>query len=265
MKIVIFFSNLHPIMKYLLIILSCSLFFSCQEKAPISTKPTKKQKLEDTTTYTNLTEPIKEDTISHLESLLITAGLVDIQKIDSTIYIDIKYSTTDNFMEMDLYGDFAKAYLQPDVAEKLSKAQQFLKEEYPDYSLLVYDGVRPRHVQQMMWDSLKLPFKEKTKFISNPKNGSIHNYGAAVDLTIIDEKGTPLDMATPYDFIGKLAYPRLEQTLLTEGKISQQQINNRALLRKAMKKAGFFGIQTEWWHFNSCTRNEAKLKYKIVE
>jgi D-alanyl-D-alanine dipeptidase len=207
----------------------------------------------------------KEIIISDLELILIEAGLVDIQELDSSIYIDIKYSSTDNFMKMDMYGDFEKAYLQADVALKLSKAQQYLKEELPAYSLLVYDGVRPRSVQQMIWDSLKMPFHEKTKFVSNPKNGSIHNYGAAVDLTIVDGNQQIIDMATPYDFIGKLAYPRLEQTLLSEGKISQEQINNRTLLRKVMKKAGFFGIQTEWWHFNSCTRNEAKLKYEAIE
>lgn len=203
--------------------------------------------------------------ISKLEKQLIEQGLVDILQIDSSIKTDIKYSSTDNFMKIDMYKDYAKAYLQKDVAEKLSKAQKYLKEEYPNYSLLVFDATRPRSVQQMMWDSLKMPIHEKTKFVSNPKNGSLHNFGAAVDLTIIDENGNELDMATTYDFIGKLAYPRLEKSLLKENKITQEQINNRTLLRKVMKKAGFYGIQTEWWHFNSCTRKQARKKYKIVE
>jgi len=72
-------------------------------------------------------------------------------------------------------------------------------------------------------------------------------------------------MATSYDFIGKLAYPRLENKFLKQGKLNKKQIENRLLLRETMKKAGFFPIQTEWWHFNSCTRAEAKKKYKIVE
>ncbi len=168
-------------------------------------------------------------------------------------------------MKMDMYGDYNKAYLQKEVALKLQSAQRFLKEENEHFSLLVYDATRPRHVQQMMWDSLKMPINEKTKFVSNPKNGSLHNYGAAVDLTIQNEKGDILDMGTPYDFIGKLAYPRMEQILLKEGKITQEIINNRILLRKVMRKAGFYGIATEWWHFNSCTRKKAKELYEIVE
>lgn len=252
-------------MRFTFFYIAFVVFCSCQERTNVSDESIQQTIIKDTIIEIDSVVSKKEVIISDLELDLIEAGLVDIQTIDATIYIDIKYSTTDNFMNMDLYGDFDKAYLQPDVAKKLSKAQQYLKEEFPEYSLLVYDGVRPRHVQQMMWDSLKLPFKEKTKFISNPKNGSIHNYGAAVDLTIINENKEILDMATPYDFIGKKAYPRLEQELLDKGEITQQQIDNRKLLRSVMKKAGFFGIQTEWWHFNSCKRSEAKLKYEVVE
>lgn len=257
-------STLQFVMKIIYVLFCSILLFSCFENNHSKVEEKPKKKLD---TIIKVAPKIieKEVVVSDLELKLIAAGLVDIQAIDSTIYIDVKYSTTDNFMNMDLYGDFDKAYLQKEVAEKLTKAQQYLKEEFPNYSLLVYDGVRPRHVQQMMWDSLKIPVHEKTKFVSNPKNGSIHNYGAAVDLTIVNENQEILDMATPYDFIGKLAYPRLEQDLLAKGEITQEQINNRALLRKVMKKAGFFGIQTEWWHFNSCSRKEAKMNYEAIE
>ncbi|MBC8046993.1 MAG: M15 family metallopeptidase [Fimbriimonadaceae bacterium] len=210
-------------------------------------------------------KPTSANEVSKLEQALIDAGLVDIQTIEPGIKVELKYSTTDNFMKMDMYGDFTKAYLQPDVAEKLAKAYKLLKEKRPDYTLLVYDCVRPRSIQQMMWDSLKLPLEEKTKFISNPQNGSLHNYGAAVDLTICNKKGKALDMGTIYDYIGELARPELENRFLAEGKLTQQQVDDRKLLRAVMLDAGFKMIENEWWHFNSCSREEAKVKYKIIE
>ena len=203
-------------------------------------------------------------TTSDLELHLLSFGLIDIQSIEPKIKIDIKYSSPDNFVGIDLYGDLEKVFLQPDVAQKLKFAQQYLQEIDSNLNLLVFDGVRPLHIQQLMWDTLKMPIHEKTKFLSNPKNRSIHNYGAAIDLSIITKNGKELDMGTPYDFIGELAYPRKEQEMLKNGKLNQNQIENRILLRKVMKKAGFSGITTEWWHFNSCSRNTAKQKYKLV-
>ena len=199
------------------------------------------------------------------EQSMINAGLIDIQTIDTTIVTDLKYSTTDNFLGLDVYGVFNKCYLQPDVAEKLKIAQQLLRSNFSYYSLIVYDAARPRSIQYQMWDTIKIPLKERSKYLSNPKNGSLHNFGAAVDLSIIDENGYVLDMGTPYDFFGELAYPREEERLNKEGKLSRKQLLNRELLRTVMTKAGFAGITTEWWHFNSCSRPEAMVKYKIIE
>lgn len=196
---------------------------------------------------------------------VLESDLVDIQEIEPSLRIDIKYATADNFTKQVLYEDIHKVYLQKEVAEKLKQAQRCLKEEYLGYSLLVYDGVRPVSVQQKMWDALDtVPVNERTKFVSNPKNGSIHNYGCAVDLTICDEKGIPLDMGAPYDDIRKIAYPRHEKEFLAKGELNNEQIENRKLLRKVMSKAGFYNIPTEWWHFNAYTREEAKKRYPIV-
>jgi len=156
-------------------------------------------------------------------------------------------------------------YLQPSVAEDLIKCQNALKEIDSNLTLLVYDGVRPRSVQQIMWDALDMPIHEKTKFVSNPKNGSIHNYGAAVDLTISDSLGNPIDMGAGYDDIRKIAYPRHEKAYLDSGLLSLDQIENRKLLRKVMKAGGFWNIQTEWWHFNRYNRDKAKSLFEIVE
>lgn len=200
-----------------------------------------------------------------LEKSLIAAGLVNIRDVDSTIVIDLKYSSTDNFLGIDVYGDLQNCYLQPDVADKLALAQLFLRSKFPYYSIIVYDGARPRRIQQLMWDTIAIESTERPKYLSNPKYGSLHNYGAAVDVSIVNEEGMPLDMGTPYDYFGELAYPEREEQMVKEGKLTQRQIMNRELLRSVMEQAGFFNIQTEWWHFNSCYRNEAMGKYKILE
>ncbi len=199
-----------------------------------------------------------------IEAHLIKMGLVNIQELEPSIKVDLRYSTTNNFMNADVYGDWENAYLQPDVAEKLVLAQMLLKSKYPNYSLLILDAARPVSVQQKMWKMLDMPSAEKTKYLSNPQNGSLHNFGAAVDLTIVNEMNEELDMGTPYDFFGEEAHPAKEMQMLLEGKLTEEQINNRKLLRDVMRKAGFSQLPTEWWHFNSCSRPEALHKYQII-
>lgn len=201
-----------------------------------------------------------------IEIDLINQGLVDIQAVDTSIRIDLRYSTPNNFVGIDLYGDLERVYAQPDLVEMLKESQSLLKKKDSNLSLLVFDAVRPLHIQQLMWDSLVMPFYEKTKFLSNPSNRSVHNYGAAIDLSIMNIlTGEELDMGTPYDFIGKLGHPRLEKEFLKSGELTQRQINNRLLLREVMTEAGFRQLQTEWWHYNSCPRSVAKKKYKLIE
>ena len=215
-----------------------------------------------------LSVEIEKETIAvigELEQKLIDAGLVDIQSLDSTIQVELKYSTTDNFLNEDVYGELTRAYLQADVAEKLVNAQKYLKDINPGLSLLVYDAVRPRSVQQKMWDILDMPLDQKVKFVSNPANGSIHNFGAAVDLTIVDSTGQPLDMGAGFDDPRIEAWPIKEKEMLEQGRISEIHISNRKILRNVMGKAGFFNIQSEWWHFNSCYRDKAMELYEIIE
>lgn len=193
-------------------------------------------------------------------------GLVDIQTIDRTILVELKYSTTDNFVGKDVYGDLTRAYLQPMAAKKLAKASGFLRQKNPDFRLLVYDATRPRSAQWDLWKTLShLPVSERGKYVSNPRNGSVHNYGCAVDLTLATKTGKPLDMGTKFDYFGELAYPEKEDELLKQGKLTKKQVENRRLLRSVMQKAGFSSLKTEWWHFNALSRAEAKKAYKIVE
>jgi D-alanyl-D-alanine dipeptidase len=117
-----------------------------------------------------------------------------------------------------------------------------------------------------MWNALDtLRPSERVKFVSNPINKSLHNYGAAVDLTICNSEGKPLDMGAGFDDIRKIAYPSMEAHFLATGELTEQQIANRSLLRKVMRSQGFRNLPTEWWHFNACSRAEAAKKYALLE
>lgn len=215
-------------------------------------------------------DPIKDIEVevrkSALEEELIAQGLVDVEEVVPGIKVELKYSTTDNFFGEDVYGDLTKAFLQPEVAELLKKAQKMLQAENPDYTLLVYDGVRPSSVQKILWDNLDKPDSVKPLYVADPKKGSLHNFGVAVDLTIFDAKAdSTLDMGTSYDYFGYPAYPDREKQMLDEGKLTKEQIANREILRKVMNSNGFSGIGSEWWHFNAFSREEASEKFEIIK
>ena len=200
-----------------------------------------------------------------LEQKLIAHGLVNIKDIDSTIVVDLKYSTPDNFLHKNLYGDLKNCYLQKEIAEKLASAQKKLKEKYPYYSLIIYDGVRPLSIQQTMWNELQVPENQKDKYVSDPQVGSLHNFGCAVDVSIVNEEGWEMDMGTPYDYFGELGHPIAEERMIKEGKLNWRQFENRKLLRDIMTQSGFMIITTEWWHFNGSSLKIAGEKYTMVD
>lgn len=199
----------------------------------------------------------------NLEENLKKQGLVDIQSLDKAILVQLKYSTTDNFLKADAYGDLEKCYLRPEAAKMLTEAEKYLQKEHPGFSLLVFDCVRPRNIQRKMWAIVK--GTDLQQYVADPDKGSIHNYGAAVDLTVCDETGKEIDMGTPFDFFGDLAQPRLEEKFLKEKKLTEEQVKNRMILRKAMKEAGFIPLEIEWWHFNAFPNKVIKEKYSIIE
>lgn len=199
-----------------------------------------------------------------VKALHLPEGLVDIRSFDSSIELDLKYASTDNFLHKKLYERLTTAYLQKDVALRLSLVQKALSRAYPGYKLLIYDALRPVSVQQKMWQALDtLAPSERGKYVSNPKNLSLHNMGAAIDLTIIDSKGKPLDMGAGFDDFRPIAYPSLEDSFLRTGQLTPLQVQNRKILRNAMQAQGFRQLPTEWWHYNACSRDEAKKKYKV--
>jgi zinc D-Ala-D-Ala dipeptidase len=202
--------------------------------------------------------------ISPLEQRFVQEGLVNVRQLDPSIIVDLKYARADNFMKKNVYGDLTRAYLRPQAAEKLASANQILRQRHPNFRLLVVDAVRPRSIQHKMWDIVVgTPMQP---YVANPHSGSMHNFGAAVDVTLYDvEDKKPLDMGTPIDYFGPLAQPRLETEFLREGKLTEQQVANRLILRTVMLEAGWQPLGIEWWHFNAFPRDYIRQNYTIIE
>lgn len=187
---------------------------------------------------------------------------VDLSTLPGNV-ISLKYATTDNFMGINMYGDFNKAFLHKDAALKFKKATELLRKEKPGWSFIVFDALRPHSVQWVMWNRVK--DTPKRKYVANAEIGSPHNYGMAVDLSLLDEKGKEIDMGTGFDSFSELSEPKLEEKFLKEGKLTRRQMENRLILRNVMTQAGFIQLSHEWWHYNALPEPEIRKKYKIVE
>lgn len=198
-----------------------------------------------------------------VEQKFLDAGLVDVHSVDSTIVVQLVNSNKrHNIFRSNFYKGLQKAYLQKVVAQKLKKAQEILQKSYPNYSLCILDAARPRSVSQSMYNALKN--SEFKKFVANPNSGSMHNFGVAVDITI-SENGDLLDMGPTPFFKSRAKVKALYQQQKKGAKPSVQQEQNRALLSKVMKQAGFYPLGFEWWHFNGLPKNVARKRYSIIE
>ena len=164
--------------------------------------------------------------------------LVELTRLDPTIKLDVRYATTNNFLGSVFYRE-ARAFLQRPAAEALVRAHRSLKEQ--GYGLLIHDGYRPWYVTKVFWDATP---EDKKIFVANPANGSRHNRGCAVDLTLYDlATGKPVEMVGTYDETTDRSYPDYP------GGTSLQRWHRR-LLRDAMESAGFIIYEAEWWHFD---------------
>ncbi len=168
----------------------------------------------------------------------------------------------DNFLGFNFYGNLTNAYIQQECLKKLQKAYSILQAELPGYTFIIYDAVRSIESQQLMWDLLNVPEKQKFWYVADPRKGSLHNYGQALDLTIADQNGIALDMGTEFDYFGELAFPDKTDYFYASGKLNEIQYKNRNLLMSIMKEAGFTVSKTEWWHYNASSLSYAKEKYK---
>lgn len=199
-----------------------------------------------------------------IEQVFIQAGLVDVQTLASSIKVDLVNADPDkNFFGKDFYKGLSKAYLRKDVALKLKHAQGILSSKYPGYSLLILDAARPRRVSRAMYETMKGTRFER--YVANPDKGSMHNYGIAVDITIVDSSGERLDMGYSPFFKSRLqiywAYAKKKLGF----DLTEKQRHNRSILADAMTEAGFIPLPFEWWHFNGMPKYQARKTYRIIE
>jgi D-alanyl-D-alanine dipeptidase len=178
------------------------------------------------------------------------------------IRVDLRYATPNNFVGRDLYSPYDCAWLHVEAAAGLERVVAWLAARRPDLTPLVLDALRPQRVQQQLWDALE--GTDLRLYLANPARGSIHSYGMALDLTLVDADGVELDMGTGFDDMTELSHPALEDGFVLAGSLSEQQLANRRLLRAAMLQAGFVGINTEWWHFDCGDRELVRATFHRV-
>ncbi|MES2574785.1 MAG: M15 family metallopeptidase [Bacteroidota bacterium] len=196
-----------------LLVLLCTLFsiLSCKSQTGISTSVSENQSVVNDTTFVN------------------------IKDYSSDFVFDMKYATTDNFLKAKVY-DCAECFLRLKTVKAIIKANEaFMKK---GYKIKFFDCYRPLDIQKKMWAIVSNP-----SYVADPKKGSIHNRGGAVDITLVDVNGKELDMGTAFDFFGIEASHDYDN-------LSDEIKANRKLLRKVMKKNGFNTFESEWWHYN---------------
>jgi len=165
------------------------------------------------------------------------SNFVDIKRVDPTIVIDLRYGGSNNFTRRPLYPPGMPAMVRFSVAQRLVFAQKYLKEH--GYSLKIWDAYRPRTAQQQLWEAIR-----NNSYVADPKEGigSMHTRGTAVDVTLVDKAGKEVAMPTEFDNFTPAAM------LYYQGPNPVVR-SNLKLLQKAMARAGFYGLRTEWWHF----------------
>ncbi|WP_188441572.1 M15 family metallopeptidase [Planktosalinus lacus] len=170
--------------------------------------------------------------------------LVDITELSSMFYLDIRYATANNFLKEPLY-DCAKCLLLPEVAEAVINASYYFCDR--GYALKFFDCYRPLSVQKQMWEKVPNPI-----YVADPAVGSVHNRGAAVDVTLATLEGEPVAMGTDYDFFGKAAH-------IDNFNLPEEVLANRKVLQEGMLYFSFATIQSEWWHFNYKNKSGAPV------
>ena len=183
------------------------------------------------------------------ENIIRETELVEIIRLDPTLKLDIRYATKNNFLKRPVYK-VAKAFLQKPVLEDLVKVNKELQKD--GYGLLIFDGYRPWSVTKLFWDEID---PAKRKFVADPKTGSIHNRGCAVDLTLYDLKsGKEIKMPSEYDTFSDAAYPSY-----TGG--TPEERSRRDFLTKVMENHHFKVQANEWWHYD----HKDCHKYEILD
>ncbi len=175
------------------------------------------------------------------------------------LVIKMPYATFDNFTGHNIYCGIQRAFLHKDGMQKLKWAAAFLKKQEPDYKLILFDAARSNHAQEVLRSAVRrTPWEH---FVSSPRNGSIHAYGMAVDIGLLNENDELVDMGLPYDSFAFYAGKRGEKQALEQGLLTEAQIKNREFLRHIMGQSGWINLHSEWWHFNAAPGDTIRAKY----
>jgi D-alanyl-D-alanine dipeptidase len=214
--------------RFQLIVICCAVFLSTVRKAAAQDTIVNKYGLWVLHTVTELNY-----------TTLYAAGkkMVNLKQNIPRVLLDLRYAGTNNFMHEKLYPAISTTWLRKQAADSLFKIQQQLNKQ--GLGIKIFDAYRPYSVTEKMWEPVK-----DDRYAADPKKGSGHNRGIAVDLTLIDlQTGKELDMGTGFDNFtdsAHHAYTNLPVTVL----------QNRLLLKKVMEQFGFKALDTEWWHYS---------------
>jgi zinc D-Ala-D-Ala dipeptidase len=186
------------------------------------------------------------------------AGNADFRRLDSLrgVPCDLRYAGTNNFAGVNLYGAMDCAWLRTEAAAGLEQAAAWLAVQRPGWRILVLDALRPQRVQEAIWkDVADTPMAH---YFAHPQRGSIHSFGMAVDVTLLDLEGREADMGSGFDEMSEASHPALHTELLARGVLTAAQVQERHCLHDAMLHGGFHGIPTEWWHFDHGDRERVR-------
>lgn len=198
------------------------------------------------------------------DSLMRAHGLVDVQTVAPRVQVSLKYATTDNFMGANMYGNLRRAYLHPNLAKALARAQVLLEKACPGYCFLVYDAARPLSMQRRMYE--RVAGTPNRIYVAKPHRGGRHNYGVAVDLTIVDDRGRVLDMGSSFDHFGTTSHLGREHELVRSGVFAPEVPRNRALMRRILGQVGLRPYAKEWWHYQErMSMPEVRRRYRLLD
>ncbi len=175
--------------------------------------------------------------------------------IDGVLH-DLRYATSSNFAGRVLYRGMDSAWLRREAAAGLEAAAAWLLAHRPGHRILVLDALRPQRVQEAIWaDVVGTPMQ---MYFADPRTGSIHSHGMAVDVTLVDTAGIESDMGSDFDEMSVTSHPVLHAEHLALGVLTAAQIAERGWLHAAMTRGGYHGISTEWWHFDFGDRDQVR-------
>jgi zinc D-Ala-D-Ala dipeptidase len=197
----------------------------------------------------------------HLDDLGGDAGWCRLSEIEG-IDVDLRYAGRDNFAGRVLYAGMDCAWLRREAAEGLARAAAWLAARRPGVRLRVLDALRPQRVQESIWAEVE--GTPMAHYFAEPRRGSIHSFGMAVDVTLLHADGREADMGSGFDAMTPASHPALDAEHLALGTLSAAQLAERGWLYAAMARGGFHGIASEWWHFDHGDRDAVRRELARV-